>query len=141
MPSGTMKSSRLRVLVVGDWDAGGGVLSVVRDLAQELAGEVEFYAFFFNGPSGKSPWADFCRKLFYNSQISLTELLVRENFDAAHLIDTACPPPYDVNRWLRRARFAGGVLCNFHVCDAVVRRDQIAHGLVACSEVAAEFTK
>ncbi len=124
----------MRVLVVSSWD-GGGVATAIGNIAAPLrARGVSYCAFGFHGWHINTRWAQFCDRLYSDSQIKLTELLVREHFDVVHLVDTACPRPYNVNLWLQRARFRGGIVCMSQNAIQELLPDQKAHVFVACSE-------
>jgi glycosyltransferase involved in cell wall biosynthesis len=124
----------MRILMVVAWD-GGGIPTAMRFVADELrARGVTYSAFGFNGWNAQSRWGDFCENLYSNQEVSLSELLVRERFDVVHLTDTACPPPYNTNLWLKRARYSGGVVCMSQNTIQELLPDQFAHVFVACSE-------
>lgn len=130
-----MKTAKIKVLVVSAWDGASGVLTVVRSLAELLRDQnVTYSAFCFNGWGQGSRWASCCEHLYDNRDISLTEVLVREQFDIVHLVDTACSSAYNPNLWLRRARYRGGIVCMSQNTIPEVQADQMAHVFVACSE-------
>lgn len=124
----------MKVLVVSSWD-GGGVSTAIGNIAAPLRERgVRYSAFGWHGWHKNTRWANFCDKLYSDSQIKLTELLVREHFDVVHLVDTACPPPYNVNLWLERARYRGGVVCMSQNAIPELLPDQRADVFVACSQ-------
>lgn len=101
----------MRVLIVSAWEPFSGVRTAYRTLAQHLGPQgISFDAYAFDGWSADSPWSEFCGRLLAPTDGTLTEVLVRSHYDVVHAIDTAYSPPYGVDVWLRRARYAGGVV-------------------------------
>ena len=124
----------MKILVVSSWD-GGGVSTAIGNIAAPLSQRgVRYSAFGWHGWHKNTRWANFCDNLYSDSEVKLTELLVREHFDVVHLVDTACPPPYNVNLWLERARYRGGIVCMSQNAIQELLPNQKGHVFVACSQ-------
>jgi glycosyltransferase involved in cell wall biosynthesis len=131
----------MRILIVILWD-GGGVITAMRNVAARLRNRgVHFSAFCFNGFDPNSRWGEFCDELHNNSQISLTELLVGQEFDVVHMLEEAGPAPYSGNLWLDRAGFKGGVVCMSQNTVHTMEPEQFAHVYIACSEASHDFMR
>ena len=125
----------ISVLVVNAWDGASGVLTVINSLAAELKGEgVSYSSFCFNPWADDSPWRSCCNNLYDPRTTALAELLLRQQFDVVHLVDTACAPAFGPRRHLDRAGFLGGVLCMSQNSTPAISTPPRADVYVACSE-------
>ena len=97
-----------------------------------------FDAYGLTGWRPDSPFARFCDVL-HGPTPTLTEVLVRQKYDLVHCIDTAYEAPFFVERWLRRARFRGGVVLSCHNSNTtpLTMTPSAPHVAVAVSEAAA----
>jgi glycosyltransferase involved in cell wall biosynthesis len=129
----------MRVLIVSAWDPTSGVLTVYRLLAKHLRERnVRYSAFAFDGWRADS-WWKFCDELIDGRSATLAEVLIDGDYDLLHCVDTAYSPPYGVEVWSRRARFAGPIVL---MAQQAARREltEPAHATryVACSRAAAD---
>lgn len=111
------------------------MLTVIRSLAEELAGAgVSYASFAFNDWSPDSPWGQCCQPLYDRRSFPLADLLSRECFDVLHLVETACTAEFNPRKYLRRAGYTGPVLCMSQNAVSAVADSLDADIYVACSE-------
>ncbi len=70
---------------------------------------MRFTAFAFDG-WGEDTWWTFCDELIDGRQTTLAQVLSRGRYDLLHCIASTYSPPYDVEKWVRRARFRGPIV-------------------------------
>jgi glycosyltransferase involved in cell wall biosynthesis len=129
----------MRVLIASAWEPTSGVLSVYRLLAKHLGErDVQYSAFAFDGWRADTRWK-FCDELIDGRSATLSAALIDGTYDLLHCVDTAYSPPYGVEVWARRARFAGSIVL---MAQQAARREltEPAHATryVACSQAAAD---
>lgn len=130
---------RLNVLIVSAWEPNGGVLSVYRSLARHLEPRgVQYAAFAFDGWREDTRWT-FCRTLVDGRKTTLAQTLIQGDYDLLHCIEAAYSEPFGVEKWVRRARFAGPIiLMGQQAGGRLLNGPAHADRYVACSRAAAD---
>lgn len=124
----------LRALIVSAWEPVSGVRTAYRLLSEKLRGAVTYDSFAFDGWSAGSSWQGFCNTLLGPSDGTLSNILIKQQYDLVHAVDTSYSAPYGVETWLRRSRYRGGVVLmsqNSH--PALTEKPTLPHVYIACS--------